>query len=152
MDNVIAFIEILGGSNYTCTTIGTYVSAIKAKCTEFDLPIEPWLHNKVARMLKAFARTAAFSPSIKHVLTPQLLLQLTRHVFSYPQGHIYQAIFLVAFHGFFSISNLLPPNKQAFNPLHHLTRGDVIVTPKGVSIILKWTKRYRIVTTHSLFP
>ena len=41
VDNVIAFIEILAGSNYSCTTIGTYVSAIKAKCTEFDLPIEP---------------------------------------------------------------------------------------------------------------
>ena len=62
VDNVIAFIEILAGRNYSCTTIGTYVLAMKAKYTEFYLSIEPWLHNKVARMLNACARTAAFPP------------------------------------------------------------------------------------------
>ena len=52
----------------------------------------------------------------------------------------YSALFLLAFHGFFRISNLLPPSQQKFNPLHHLARGDVIFAHPGSHIIIKWSK------------
>ena len=67
-DNIIAFIKIVAGSNFCCPTINMYISAIKAKCTKFDLNIKPWLYNQVVWMLKSSARTAVSSPSIKHVL------------------------------------------------------------------------------------
>ena len=63
MDNVIALVEILAGNNFGCTPIGTYVLAIMAELIEFDLPIEPWLHNKVARILKVCACTEFPPPS-----------------------------------------------------------------------------------------
>ena len=120
---------------------------MSAKCIEFDLPIEPWSHNKVARMLCS----PVLSSSIKNVLSPEFS-QLTLQVLSYPQGHIYQVIFLIAFHGFFRISNLLQQNKQELNPPCYLTRDDVISTPQGLSIIIKWTNTLQNSYNTQLIP
>ena len=79
-------------------------------------------------------------PDPKQVLTPQTLTQLIQLVNLLPLGPLYTAVFLLAFHGFFRISNLLPLTGTAFQPSSHLTRGDVSITTTGVTVFIKWTK------------
>ena len=140
VNNAIAFIEVLAASSLTSSTIMTYVSAIKAKCVEFNLNGLSWSHHKVALMIRSCSRTAMYNPPTKQVLSPLNLTQLVHHVSTTPQGPLFKALFLLAFHGFFRISNLLPTAQSAFQPLRNLTRGDVTIASPGISVLLKWTK------------
>ena len=108
VNNCINFIEFLAGSGITTATILTYISAIKAKCLQVGLSCHCWSHHRVALMVRSCSRTVAHQPGAKQVLTPQSLTQLIDLASSLPQGILYKTLFLLAFHGFFRISNLLP--------------------------------------------
>ena len=53
---------------------------------------------------------------------------------------MYKALFLLAFHGFLRISNLLPTSQTSNQTHRHLTRGDVSITHPGVKVFIKWSK------------
>ena len=107
--------------------IQTYISAIKAKCVEFDINGFSWAHHKVGLMVRSCSRTSTFNPPTKQVLSPLTLTQPINHVATIPQGSIYRALFLLAFHGFFRISNLLPTSQAAFQPLRDLVSSGAVV-------------------------
>ena len=133
VDHVITFLEFLAGSGLSTPTILTCISAIKSKCSQFGIPSLPWSHPRVNIMLKSCSRTIMSSPDPKQVLTPQTLTQLIQLVNLLPLGPLYRAVFLLAIHICFRISNLLPLTSTAFQPSSHLTRGDVSITTTGVS-------------------
>ena len=68
------------------------------------------------------------------------LQALMQAVSTQPMDIIYKAFFLVAFQGFLWISNLLPRSGRSILPLHYLTLRDILFSPPGVHIILKWSK------------
>ena len=88
VNDAIAFIEVLAASGLTSVTILTYISAIKAKCIEFNLVSFCWSHHKVALMVRACSRTATFNPPTKQILSPLTLTQLINHVSTIPHGPI----------------------------------------------------------------
>ena len=55
-------------------------------------------------------------------------------------GPIFKAIFLVAFFGFFRLSNLAPHSFSSFDISRHLAAGDIFFSKKIVKILVKWTK------------
>ena len=50
------------------------------------------------------------------------------------------ALNLLAFFGFFRISNLAPSSKREFKIAKHLCRGDVLFHGKFLIVIVKWSK------------
>ena len=65
---------------------------------------------------------------------------------------MYKGLFLLAFHGFSRISNLLPKTKSSFQATHHLTRGDVSITSPGITIFIKWSKTLQANKDTRLIP
>lgn len=53
---------------------------------------------------------------------------------------LYKPLFLVAFHSFHHISNLLPQSPFIFNPHDHLTKGHLAFKQRGVIITINWSK------------
>ena len=152
VNQCISFIEFLAGSGLSTPTIFTYISAIKSKCHQFGLTTTPWSHPRVNTMLRACSRTIIHGPDSKQVLTPLTLTQLIVLTNSIPLGPMYKAIFLLAFHGFLRISNLVPLSHRAFDPTRHLTREDVSITNIGISIFIKWSKTFQASRDTRLLP
>ena len=100
------FVQFLVDSRLSTPTIHTYLSAIKSKLSSFGFDNSIWSHNRVILMLKACSRTVAIFKQPKHVLTPITLTAFIHRVSFHPQGSLFKALFLLAFHGFFRISNL----------------------------------------------
>ena len=57
VNHAISFIEFLAWIGLATPTIATYISAIKAKCVQFNLTTSSWSHPRVALMLKSCSRT-----------------------------------------------------------------------------------------------
>ena len=150
--DVLAFIEVLACSKLACSTIHGYMSAIKAIALQVNIDINVLYHKKVSLMLRSCSRTLPFAPNTKQILSPMALQSLIQAVSNQPMGILYKALFLVAFHGFLRISNLLPRSSRSFLPLKHLTRGDVLFSPPGVHIILKWSKTLQTNANTRLIP
>ena len=55
-------------------------------------------------------------------------------------GHVFKAIYTLAFFSFFRISNLVPHTRKSYSPLYHLSRADVFFAPPGMHLLLKWSK------------
>ncbi len=103
-------------------------------------------------MLTSCGRTLSYKPQIKHVFTIPMLADIVRAGSALHHPLIFKAIFLVAFHSFLRISNLVPTSKTQFNFIQHLTRGDIIFGSPGVHILVKWTKTLQANNNHRLVP
>ena len=152
VDHTVSFLEFLACSGLATPTIATYISAIKAKCILFNLPISSWSHPRVSLMLKSCSRTIQHISAPKQVLSPSTLTLLIYKLQSYPLGIIYKGLFLLAFHGFFRISNLLPKTRASFQASRHLTRGDVSIASPGITVFIKWTKTLQANKDTRLIP
>ena len=152
VNNVISFIEMLAYSGLSTATIVTYISAIKTKCSTFEINFSPWSHSRVTLMLRACSRTIVHHQQAKQVLTPHNLVALIQQLSSHPHGVMYKGLFLLAFHGFFRISNLLPKSKSKNETNRHLTRGDVSISSSGITVFLKWSKTMQASRDTRLIP
>ena len=152
VNNIICFVQFLVDSRLSTPTIHTYISAIKSRLSSFGFDNSNWSHPRVILMLKACSRTVAIFKQPKHVLTPSTLTALIHRVSFHPQAPLFKALFLLAFHGFFRISNLLPTSQTTFQSHRHLVRGDVSITPPGVTVYLKWSKTMQANRDSRLIP
>ena len=55
-------------------------------------------------------------------------------------GQVFKAVYTLAFFSFLRLSNLVPDTVQAFSPLYHLARGDIIFAKPGMLVLIKWSK------------
>ena len=104
-------------------------------------------------MIRACSRTIVHHQHTKQVLTPHnLIVLLIQQFSSCPYRVMYKGLFLLAFHGFFRISNLLPKSKSEFKPDRHLTRGDIYISNAGINLFLKWSKTMQASRDTRLIP
>ena len=77
----------------------------------------------------------------KHLITPETLRHM-RHCLgiSLPTHAAIWCLFTVAFFSFLRKSNLVPPSERDFDPLRHLTRGDLHFTDNSTVLCVKWSK------------
>ena len=59
---------------------------------------------------------------------------------------------LFGFCGFLRQSNLAPRTASGFDPTRHTCRGDVLLQPPGLVIVLKWSKTMQAAGPASLLP
>jgi integrase len=53
---------------------------------------------------------------------------------------MYSFAYILGFMALLRISNIAPPTRNNFDPHRQLRRGDITITPKGLSIFIKWSK------------
>ena len=138
--HVIAFLQMLNQHKLKYRTILAYVSAIKHYSIKYGFSVQPFAHPLVAQMLKACAPNVNAPVSVKTIFDVNTMSAIIHKSLTLQHGQIYSAIFLLAFHAFFRISNIIPPSLAAFRLTKHLARGDIIFAPPGAHIILKWSK------------
>ena len=136
----MAFIQMLINARLSPRTIQGHISAIKYTSAKFNLPTSFLSHNLVHHLIKSIPQLPSNPLTIKQLFTPSLLQQLLLKQNSFPHPLLYKALYLLAFHGFFRISNLVPNSLQTFNLSQHLARGDIIFGHPGAHIVVKWTK------------
>ena len=138
--HVMAFIQMLINARLSNRTILGHLSAIKSISSKFNLSITPFHHHLVQHLTKSIPKLPSNPLFIKQLFTPSLLEQLLIKQTIFPHHLLYHALYLLAFHGFFRISNLLPQSPNSFNLAQHLARGDIIFAPPGAHVVLKWSK------------
>ena len=68
-------------------------------------------------MLNACARRATSVVTVKKVFHVQLMTDIVMQAYQLPHDKAYAALFLLAFHGFFRICNLVPSSLTHFNSI-----------------------------------
>jgi hypothetical protein len=135
------YIEHLAQRFKSPRSVKNYLSAVTLLHKHLGLPCQAAQSFQVSLMCRAISSTMRHQPHPKSPVTIPILLQLcqlcaTRGVW----GLVLQVVILFAFFGFFRQSNLAPKHPGLFHPSRHTTRGDVHLSPAGLSVSLKWTK------------
>ena len=137
---VIAFIEFLCFNDLRGSSIQNYIVAIKSQMKWFKLPTQVFDQSRVKLMLKAVENTNTKPPSFKGVFDVQTLVNIVWLCPLLPHTTMYKALYLLAFFGFFHISNLVPISIVSFHIGKQLCRGDVLFEQNQAIIIVKWSK------------
>ena len=103
-------------------------------------------------MIRDCLRTIVHHQLTKQVLTPPNRVALIQQLSSCPHRVMYKGLFLLAFHGFLRISNLLPKSKSDFQSDRHLTRGDIYISSMGLNMFLKGSKTMQASKDTRLIP
>ena len=90
------------------------------------------------------AYNAPLSFNIKEILTINKLKQLIQTAANVPEDHVYKAIMLLVFWGFYRLSTMVPTSQAAFCPSRYPTHGDVIWGSPGAHIITKCVKNMQV--------
>ena len=140
LPTVLGFIEFLTFNGLKYASVLNYISAIKSQMKWFDLDTQVLEHSKVKLMLKAIEQTSTCIPVYKGVFDVPTLTRLIQLCRQFPYHLTFQALYLLAFFGFFRISNLVPASRFVFDIKKQLCRGDVIIQPSNAIVIVKWSK------------
>ena len=89
---------------------------------------------------KALMRHRPLNPSIKPIIDTHTLQEMAIQCDNMYMGHICKAAILLAFFSFLRISNLVPHSISGYDPMKHLSRGDIIFGPPGINLLVKWSK------------
>ena len=137
---LLAFLECLVYSGTKYSQLLNYLSAIKTFSLMYDVSIPDIKHSKISLFLKSIQKTAPLSVKLHHLIDIPLLNSIVSTCQLTFLGDIFKSIYLVAFFGFFRLSNLVPHSISQFSLLKHLTRGDIFFSPSYVLVLLKWSK------------
>lgn len=138
--HILGFLETLASSELSYPTIVNYLSGLKAAFHKYQLQLALLETKNVNWMLLSMSKNLPYCPRHKGVFSIDQLVAIVRCCDSLPHPLLYRAIFLLAFHGFFRLSNLVPSSQTTFDVTRHLARGDVVSASPGMHILLKWSK------------
>lgn len=105
----------------------------------------PLINNwSIDILMKGVARDLGLAVERKLPITPDLLLFLYTSLNNSVFDRVFWAACLFLFFTFLRKSNVFPLSSNSFNPSRHLTRGDILISPKGaqdgVFARVKWSK------------
>ena len=113
--------------------MANYLSAIKTKFLIFGLDVACFSDHCLRYYQKAEQMNSPLNVKLKSIIDISLLKRIVYQCdFTY-MGQIFKALYL-------RLSNLVPHAVAQFSPLKHLARGDVILRPEKIVVILKWSK------------
>ena len=120
--------------------IANYLSAIRAKRSNFGFDISLFQDSRVRVFTKAIRKHSPINPHIKLVSNIPTLALLVHQCDRMHIGTVFKAAVLLSFFSFLKTSNLVPHSISSFDPLKQLTREDIIFSPPGAVVIIKWSK------------
>ena len=137
---ILAFMECLHVNQVSVNMISNYLSAIRAKLVVLGLNPSALDHKKVNYYIRALKLNRPMSVTTHNIITLDMLLKIVHQCDLLYMGAVFKAVFLVAFFGFFRLSNLAPHSFMAFDFTRHLAGGDIFFEKNMVKILVKWSK------------
>jgi hypothetical protein len=135
------YIEHLAQRFKSPRSVKNYVAAVTLLHKLLAIPFSAAQSFQVSLMLRAISTTMRHTPHPKSPVSVPILLQLCQACDTLGLwGAVLKCVILFAFFAFLRQSNLAPPHAGQFHPSRHTTRGDVHLSPSGLSLSLKWTK------------
>ena len=137
---VLMFVKFLHENGLKIATIRNYISAIVTYAKWLGLDTQSFLHFKIPLMFKALQKMVVDIPKFKGIFQVTELRDIIKTCEKFEHPLQFKAIYLMAFFGFFRISNLVPSATTQFDLKKHLARADVLESSDGLVVILKWSK------------
>jgi hypothetical protein len=89
-------------------------------------------------VLTALEKNKKDVPKPKPVITPAQFHKLFVTAEVLGLKTFFRIAILLAYMGFMRISNLAPKSVSSFDILRDIRRGDVMLTPQGITVFLRW--------------
>ena len=97
-------------------------------------------HPLTTGYIRGLSLHSPFRPTPRGVFDVPTLYLISQQCDNLPDPILFRAIFLTAFYGFLRMSNIAPHSLRQFDPNKHFLRQNLIFTPPGAHLILKWCK------------
>lgn len=149
---LVAYLEFLFLNDLKPASIKTHIMSLKTPFYKYDLPVHVFDCKEVGFMLKSFDITSQYNPKICKVFSIEMLYNIINNMSVLKEPLLYRTIFLLAFFGFFRISNLVPRTSLQFDATRNLCRGDIIISHPGLQVILKWSKTLQARNSFKTIP
>ena len=120
--DILSYIEYLVIQGLKYTTIINNLSLLKNSFRMNGLPVYLLESVNIKLMLRACSITMDFRPSIRNIITLQILHKIIAACRILGQPSQYRSLFLLAFFGFLRISNCVPRSSRVFDPSRQLAR------------------------------
>ena len=140
LSTVMSFLEYLVVNNTSVHMLSNYVSALKAMSVVHNMNFTLFDHPQVKYYLKAVEINRPLAVPKRNIIDIPTLKRLISLVSSLKNAATLRALFLVAYFGFFRLSNLVPHVAHEFDPSRHFAGGDVFFGKSTVKLLLKWSK------------
>ena len=137
---LMAYLEYLVKNSVSVNMIANHVSALKAQFIMYGLPFQLLEHPEIRYFIKSLKINRPLTSVTRNIMSLDNLTALIHQCSFIPAGCVFKSIFLIAFFGFFRISNLAPHSLTSFDPSRHLTLRDISITSKFMQITVKWSK------------
>ena len=140
VDILLAFLEFLVQNNTSYSSLSNTVSALKSKFSMYGLSTSHFEDRRIFYYLKSVKINRPLLPRPKPIIDIPLLEKIVLICDTMYQGFIFKAAYLTAFFSFLRISNLVPYSIATFSNMKQLARADVIFSPPGALLVIKWSK------------
>jgi site-specific recombinase XerD len=137
---LLSYIEFLADNKYSVATVKNYLSACKTKFKQLQLDVIAFESNLIKYALKSLECNSPKLYKVKPILSFTEIFQLVYVLKAHPLFDMYRMAILLGFMGMLLISNVVQVSLAQFNKHKHLARGDLMLTSKGIKILLKWSK------------
>ena len=140
VNGLLAFLECLTYNQTSVNMLANYLAAIRANFNLLGLNSAILNDKRLKYYIKSMKLNRPVCLSTKNVISVEILQKIVHCCDTLYMGPIFKAIFLVAFFGFFRLSNLAPHSFSSFDISRHLAAGDIFFSKNFVKILVKWTK------------
>ena len=114
VSHILAFMECLNVNQVSVNMISNYLAAIKANLVVLGLNTVP-LDRRVKYYVRALKLNRPICVKVHNIVSIDILLQIVHQCDHIYMGKVFKAVFLVAFFGFFRLSNLAPHSFSSFD-------------------------------------
>ena len=134
-------------------SIRNYVSGVSSLHKQLGRLAPALTSYPVATLLRAVDLTLRTPPRRRLPVTPQLLTSLVLLTKTLGAlGPPMKVALLLGYFGMFRVSNLAPKSAVLFDPSRHTCRGDLLLKPPGLLVLLKWSKTLQTANITPLIP
>ena len=134
------YIEHMAQQGLTTGTITNHISHIRTYYKLAELPDAALYHYRVRLALRAIAMTIRVPSKAKEDVPPTILKRALQLNAGHPEELATNLAFLIMYVGFLRQSSVAPATVGRFDPTRHLTHGDITIAPKGINLVVSWSK------------
>ena len=130
VNGLLTFLECLKYNKTSVYMLANCLAAIRANFNVQGLNAAILDDKRLKYYLKSIKLNRPVCLSNKNVISAETLHKIVCCCDTFYMGPIFKAVFLVAFFGFFRLSNLAPHSFSSFDISRHLAAGDIFFSKK----------------------
>ena len=137
---LLAYLEFLATCQLSESNISKNIAALRALHVIHGLSTLPFKDERILLFIKSLKLTKPFASKVSPVLDTDLLLNIVKTCGALEHPIVYKHLYLFTYFSFLRMSNILPHSTTAYDFTRHISRGDLIFSQTGATIIIKWSK------------